>query len=127
MSVISTTRLYIDCLYNNKRCNKFLSHDIDTTKTVYIIVHGQIHLFDKVQERLNSNGFERARMQKASLDKAGQPGEYVAMAWPPMAAKEIVVSEIIGPRANRANTNQTTPLGAWATVEQKELHRIPLE
>ena len=63
-------------------------------------------------------------MQKASLDKAGKPGEYVAMAWPPMAAKEIVVSEIIGPATN---TNRATPLGAWATVEQKELHRIPLE
>ena len=124
LSVISTTRLYIECLYKIKRCDKFLSHDIDTTKAVYIIVHGQTHLFDKVQESLISKGFERARIQKATLDKAGEPGEYVAMAWPPMAAKEIVVSEIIGPATN---TNRATPLGAWATVEQKELHRISLE
>ena len=37
-------------------------------------------------------------MQNASLDKAGNAGEYVAMVWPPMAPREIVVSEIVGPR-----------------------------
>jgi hypothetical protein len=87
-------------------------------------VHGQSQLFDKVQERLTSKGFERARMQKATLDKTGGAGEYVAMAWPPMDPKEIVLSEIIG---TAANANQGTSLGAWATVEQKELYRLPLE
>jgi hypothetical protein len=101
-----------------------LSSGIDITKPVYIIVHGQSQLFDKVQERLISKGFERSRMQKATLDKAGRAGEYVAMAWPPMNSKEIVVSEIIGPAAN---ANRGTSLGAWATVEQKELYRLPLK
>jgi hypothetical protein len=80
-------------------------------------------LLDQVQEKLILKGFERARMQRASLDKAGQPGEYVAMAWPPMNPKEIVISEIMGPSAN---INSNSPIGAWANVEQKELDRIPL-
>jgi hypothetical protein len=97
---------------------------IDSTKTVYIIVHGQKQLFDQVQDKLASKGFEKVKMQKASLDKTGTPGEYVAMAWPPMNPKEIVISEITG---SSANVNPDTPIGAWASVEQKELDRIPLK
>jgi hypothetical protein len=97
---------------------------MDSTKTVYIIVHGQKQLFDQVQDKLASKGFEKVKMQKASLDKSGTPGEYVAMAWPPMNPKEIVISEIMG---SSANVNPDTPIGAWASVEQKELDRIPLK
>ena len=67
-----------------------MSARIDYNNTVYIIVHGQKQLLDQVQEKLVSKGFERIRMQKASLDKAGGRGEYVAMAWPPMEPEEIV-------------------------------------
>ena len=63
-------------------------------------------------------------MQKANIGKAGNAGEYVAMAWPPMDPKEIVISEIIG---STANVNPNTPIGAWANIEQKELARIPLK
>ena len=99
------------------------SEIVDDMKTVYIIVHGKRDLFEQVQEKLTSKGFDRSRMQKASLDKAGNQGEYVAMVWPPMDPKEIVVSRIVG---TAANANLNTPLGAWATVEQKELYKIPL-
>ena len=101
-----------------------MSSRIDNTKTVYIIVHGQKQLFEQVQEKLVSKGFEKVKMQKASLDKAGNPGEYVAMAWPPMDPKEIVISEIMG---SSASVNPNTPVGAWASVEQKERYRIPIK
>src|ERR671933_734220 len=121
LSVISTTRLYIESLDSIKECNEILSSTIDSTKTVYIIVHGQNQLFDQVQEKLVSKGFEKVKMQKASLDKVGNPGEYVAMAWPPMNPNEIVISEITG---SSPNVNPNTPVGAWASVEQKELDRL---
>jgi hypothetical protein len=92
-------------------------------KTVYIIVHGKRDLFELVKDKLASKGFDRSRIQKASLDKAGNQGEYVAMVWPPMDPKEIVVSRIVG---TTANANLDTPLGAWASVERKELYKIPL-
>jgi hypothetical protein len=101
-----------------------MASEIDHMKTVYIIVHGQRDLFDRVQEKLTSKGFDRSRMQKAGLDKAGNEGEYVAMVWPPMDPNEIVVSRIVG---TAANANLNTPLGAWASVEQKELYKIPLK
>src|SRR3569833_685385 len=123
-SYINNTFIHRAFYISNKGCNEFLSSKIDDMKTVYIIVHGQRDLFERVQEKLTSKGFERSRMQKASLDKAGNEGEYVAMIWPPMDPKEIVVSRILG---TAANANVNTPLGAWASIEQKELYKIPLK
>jgi hypothetical protein len=105
---------------------------VDSTKSVYIIVHGQRNLVDKVKEKLALKGFGVQKMQNASLDKAGHPGEYVAMVWPPMAPREIVVNEIIGLNKSendisKSESKGVTGMGAWSTVEQKELYRISLE
>jgi hypothetical protein len=122
-SYINNTFIHSDYT-SNKGCNEFVaSENVDDMKTVYIIVHGKRDLFEQVQEKLTSKGFDKSRMQKASLDKAGNQGEYVAMVWPPMDPKEIVVSRIVG---TATNANLNTPLGAWASVEQKELYKIPL-
>ena len=43
------------------------------------------------------------------------------MLWPPMAAKEIVVSQITG----KGGSGQG--MGAWGSVSQKELFRVPLQ
>jgi hypothetical protein len=110
--------------YNSKRCNEVVSCELDITRTVHIILHGKSHLLNEAQAKLALKGFERARMQKATLDKAGEVGDYVAMAWPPMDPKEIVISEIVG---QDANANRETPLGVWGAVQQKELDRIPLK
>ncbi|MGZ5485854.1 MAG: hypothetical protein ACXWFB_08100, partial [Nitrososphaeraceae archaeon] len=59
------------------------------------------------------------KISMASLEKAGEIGEYVAMTWPPMAAKEVIVSEIVGTNA------QGEGMGAWGSIEQKELFRFP--
>ena len=55
-------------------------------------------------------------MQPASLEKAGEIGDYVAMVWPPMAPKEIVVSQITGTGGDNG-----PGMGAWASIIQKEL------
>ena len=105
---------------------------VDSTKSVYIIVHGQRHLVDKVKEKLAPKGFGVQKMQNASLDKAGHPGEYVAMVWPPMAPREIIVNEIIGSNksenvVSKSESKGATGMGALSNVEQKELYRISLE
>ena len=53
-----------------------ISHmsQIDGTKKVYLIVHGQRNLVDPVKEKLAGN-FKRENMQPASLDRAGEVGE----------------------------------------------------
>jgi len=100
-----------------------MASTVDTTKTIYIIVHGKKDLLDQVKEKLAFRGFEKEKMQNAHLDKAGNPGEYVAMIWPPMAQKEILVNEIIEPSGDRG---ENKGMGAWENVGQKELYRIPL-
>ncbi|AFU60450.1 hypothetical protein Ngar_c35370 [Candidatus Nitrososphaera gargensis Ga9.2] len=98
--------------------------EIDSTKKVHLIVHGQRQLLEPVKDKL-AGRFKRENMQPASLDKAGEAGEYVAMLWPPMAAKEIVVSQITG-TGGSGSGGGGRGMGAWGSVSQKELFRVPL-
>ncbi|HXG08016.1 MAG TPA: hypothetical protein VNI77_11910 [Nitrososphaera sp.] len=95
---------------------------IDATRKIYIIVHGQHHLLEPVKDKLSSE-FKRENMIPASLDKAGEVGEYVAMLWPPMAPTEIVVSQITG----KGGASPGRGMGAWASVQQKEILRMPFD
>lgn len=96
---------------------------IDGTKKVYVIVHGQRNLLEPVKEKLAAAGLKNAEM--ASLDKAGNAGEYVAMLWPPMAASEIKVSVITGPAEQGGDNSRG--MGAWGSVATKEVMRLPLK
>jgi hypothetical protein len=98
-------------------------NNIDSTKKVHLIVHGQRQLLEPVKDKLASR-FKRENMKPASLDKVGEVGEYVAMLWPPMAAREIVVSQITGTGGNSSSGGRG--MGAWGSVSQKELFRVPL-
>lgn len=94
---------------------------IDSTKKVHIIVHGQRSLADPVKEKLAAAGFKKENMVMASLDRAGEAGEYMAMLWPPMAATEIAVSEITGPGSTRGG------MGAWGSVATRPVVKLPLK
>jgi hypothetical protein len=93
----------------------------DTEKNVHIIVHGQKQLFETVKSRLGDTGLKTEKLVLADMNKPGNEGDYVAMLWPPMAPTEIILSQII----DFSGTNGRG-MGAWATVNQKELQRIPL-
>jgi hypothetical protein len=94
---------------------------IDSTKKIHLIVHGQHQLIEPAKDKLAAAKFLRQNMQPASLDKAGDIGDYVAMLWPPMASKDIVVSQITG-----TGDDGGQGMGAWASIIQKELFRISL-
>ena len=96
--------------------------EIDNKRKIYLIVHGQRHLIETVKYKLVTAKFLRENMHSASLDKAGDVGDYVAMLWPPMAPKEIVVSQITGTGSDSGGQG----MGAWASITQKELFRIAL-
>ncbi len=89
-------------------------------KNVFVIVHGQRQLFETVKSKLVSTGFKNDRIIPAQLDKTGSPGDFVAMIWPPMSPTEIILSEII----DFNGTGQG--MGAWASLNKKELQRISL-
>ncbi|MFB5599192.1 MAG: hypothetical protein ACE5SW_03065 [Nitrososphaeraceae archaeon] len=89
-------------------------------KKIHVIVHGNRQIFEKVKNLLVEKKVKPENIGMASLDKAGELGEYVAMIWPPMNPKEIIVSEIAGTQAHGKG------MGAWESIDQKELFRIPL-
>lgn len=95
---------------------------IDKSKKVYLIVHGQMQLLETVKEKLTAKGFAKENMQMAGLDKAGDKGEYVGMVWPPMAPSEVIVSQI-----TETGVQGGKGMGAWATVSQQEILRVPLK
>lgn len=94
----------------------------DADKSVHVIVHGQKQLFESVKSKLSSTGFSTEQMILADMNKPGNQGDYVAMLWPPMAPKEIIISQIIDFKGNNGRG-----MGAWASVNQKELQRISLD
>jgi len=59
--------------------------------------------------------------------KTGDIGDYVAMAWPPMRATEIIINEITGINQveNQVETKEDV-MGAWSNINKKEISRIPL-
>ena len=95
--------------------------NFDTEKNVHVIVHGQKQLFETVKSRLGDTGLKTEKLVLADMNKPGNEGDYVAMLWPPMAPTEIILSQIID-----FNGTNGRGMGAWATVNQKELQRIPL-
>jgi len=99
-----------------------MTSEIDNNRKIHLIVHGQRHLIESVKDKLVAAKFMRENMQPASLEKTGDVGDYVAMLWPPMAPKEIVVSQITGTGSDRGGQG----MGAWSSVAQKELFRVPL-
>lgn len=93
---------------------------LNNDKKIHVIVHGNRQNYDKVKTMLVEKKLNEEKIAMASLEKAGEIGEYVAMTWPPMAAREVIVSEIMGTDA------QGEGMGAWGSIEQKELFRFPL-
>jgi hypothetical protein len=93
---------------------------LNNDKKIYVIVHGNRQNFEKVKSMLIEKNINKENISMASLEKAGEIGEYVAMTWPPMSAKEVIISEIVGTNAEGKG------MGAWGSIEQKEIFRIPL-
>jgi hypothetical protein len=96
---------------------------IDHNKTVYLIVHGQHDLIDFIRNKLISLGFTKNNLVPASSQKTVDIGDYVAMAWPPMRATEIIINEITG--INQVETKEDV-MGAWSNINKREISRIPL-
>ena len=89
-------------------------------KNVFVIVHGQRQLFETAKAKLATLGFKNDKIIPAQIDKPGNPGDFVAMIWPPMSPNEIIISEII----DFNGTGQG--MGAWSSLNKKELQRISL-
>ena len=61
---------------------------VNNDKKIHVIVHGNRQNYDKVKTMLVEKKLNEEKMAMASLEKAGEIGEYVAMTWPPMSELE---------------------------------------
>ena len=95
--------------------------NLDSSKPVYVIFHGQHQLLDSIKHKLFNNSFKEEQIKVATLDKAGELGDYVAMLWPPIKPTHIVINEIVG-----TNSQNGKGMGAWSKIEQRELFKISL-
>ncbi len=96
---------------------------LNYNKPVYLIVHGQHDLIGVIMQKLVTLGFTKDNLIQASPQKTGNIGDYVAMAWPPMSANEMIIKEITG--IDQGEIKEDV-MGAWSNVNQKEISRIPL-
>jgi hypothetical protein len=94
-----------------------------TSGKVHVIVHGHRDLLERIISELVLKGFRKDDILAARLDEAGQIGDYVAMAWPPIKPQEVIVSQIAG---NNQPEEKSFAPGAWEAIQQNELYRIPL-
>jgi hypothetical protein len=90
---------------------------------VHVIVHGHRDLLECIISKLILKGFKKEDILAARLDEAGQIGDYVAMAWPPVEPREVVVSQIVG---NNQHQEKSFAPGAWEAIQQNELYRISI-
>jgi hypothetical protein len=90
---------------------------------VHVIVHGHRDLLERIISKLVLKGFRNEDILVARLDEAGQIGDYVAMAWPPVEPQEVIISQIVG--NNQLREKSSAP-GAWEAIQQNELYRISL-
>jgi hypothetical protein len=91
---------------------------------VHVIVHGRKDLLERIISKLVLKGFKNEDILVARMDEAGQIGDYVAMAWPPVGPQEVVISQIVG--NNQLQEKKSSAPGAWEAIEQNELYRISL-
>ena len=97
--------------------------EIDTSKDVYLFVHGRKDLVEKSTEALVSKGFLPEKIIQALSEKTGNVGDYMAMLWMPPNPDHIKVQQITAVDPNVEPKDMT---GAWAGVSKDDLFTVKL-
>jgi len=98
--------------------------DVDSSKKVYLFLHGRMDLMEKMQNSLASNGFQKENTVMGNPKQAGEVGDYMVQLWPP------------GPNPDHIKVQQITAveecepegmIGVWKGVAKDDLFEIKLE
>jgi hypothetical protein len=95
---------------------------IDTTKDVYLFVHGRMDLQQKSVEALVSKGFVKDKIVSALPNKVGNIGDYMAMLWMPPNPDHIKIQRI-------TKVDPVEPsgmIGLWKGVSTEDLFTVQL-
>ena len=98
--------------------------DVDSSKKVYLFLHGRMDLHEKMLDSLANNGFQKENAIMGNPKQAGEVGDYMVQLWPP------------GPNPNHIKVQQITKveecepegmIGVWKGVSKEDLFEINLE
>lgn len=97
--------------------------EIDTSKDVYLFLHGRMDLKEKAMNALRSKGFVADKVTMALPNKVGNVGDYMAMMWMPPNPDHVKIQQI-------TKVEKVEPegmIGLWKGVTKDDVESIPLE
>lgn len=97
--------------------------EIDTSKDVYLFLHGRMDLKEKAMNALAAKGFAADKVTMASPSKVGNVGDYMAMMWMPPNPDHVKIQQI-------TKVEEVEPegvIGLWKGVAKDDIESIPLE
>lgn len=97
--------------------------EYDTTKDVYLFLHGRMDLREKATAALTSSGFDADKITMARPDAVGGVGDYMAMLWMPPNPDHIRIQRI-------TKVEQVEPegmIGLWKGASSDVIDTIQLE
>ena len=97
--------------------------DVDSSKKVYLFLHGRMDLHEKALNALASNGFQKENVVMADPKQAGEVGDYMAMLWMPPNPDHIKIQQITAVEA----CEPEGMIGVWKGVAKDDLFEIKLE
>ena len=97
--------------------------DVDSSKKVYLFLHGRMDLHEKMLDSLASNGFQKENAIMGNPKQAGEVGDYMAMLWMPPNPDHIKVQQITAVEACEPDGM----IGVWKGVSKDDLFEIKLE
>ena len=96
--------------------------EIDTSKDVYLFLHGKMDLREKAMNALTAKGFSADKVMMATPTKVGNVGDYMAMLWMPPNPDHIKLQQI-------TKVEEVEPegmIGLWKGVSQDDIDTLPL-
>ena len=97
--------------------------EIDTSKDVYLFLHGRMDLKEKAMNALTAKGFAAEKVTMALPNKVGNVGDYMAMMWMPPNPDHVKIQQI-------TKVEEVEPegmIGLWKGVAKDDIESIPLE
>ncbi len=97
--------------------------EIDTSKDVYLFLHGRMDLKEKAMNVLVAKGFAADKVIMALPDKVGSVGDYMAMMWMPPNPDHVKIQQI-------TKVEEVKPegmIGLWKGVAKDDIESVPLE
>jgi len=113
----------IICLFGLVLQQNKATAEIDSQRDVYLFLHGREDLQEKAVNKLVAYGFSKEKIIRATPNKVGEVGDYMAMLWKPPEPDYIKIQLIIEVK----KVDPEKIVGLWKGVTERQIDIIPLE